>query len=149
MFSLLEQAQYDVVHDFPGGAVKLAPLVGMSAGTLSNKVNPAMETHKLAVAEAVALQHATRDYRILFAEASALDHACLPLGDYSRSSDVAILEAYTLLHAELGEMSAAIHKAFSDSVVSRSEFGTISGEMNHAIRAMLELRTRLEALVDD
>jgi hypothetical protein len=55
LVSPLDEAQYRVVHDFKGGVVALAPLVRMNPGTLSNKVNPSVETHHLTVDEAVAL----------------------------------------------------------------------------------------------
>ncbi len=149
MFTPLEEAQYRVVHDFKGGAVRLASLAGMSAGTLSNKVNPGMETHKLSVGEAVAIQGIARDYRILHAEASALDHVCIRLVDYSRISDAELLNAYARVHQEMGEMAVAINTAFDDKRISRNELNQISKESDDAVRAMFELRARLEALIDD
>ena len=149
LFTPLEQSQYDVVHQFPGGAVKLASLAGMSAGTLSNKVNPGMETHKLSVGEAVVIQNLARDYRILHAEASALSHVCIPLVDLSRVSDTELLNAYARVHMEMGEMAAAINAAFDDKRILRAEFNRIAKESDDAVRAMFELRARLEALIDD
>jgi len=149
MFTPLEEAQYRVVHEFPGGAVKLASRAGMSGGTLSNKVNPAMEGHKLSVAEAILLQNLTKDYRILYAEAAALNHVAIRLGDYSGISDVELLNAYAHLHQELGEVASEINRALADNHIHRPEFNAIAQSMDGAVRAMFELRARLEALIDE
>lgn len=149
MMTPLEKAQYDLVHEFPGGAAALATLAGMSGGTLSNKVNPGMESHRLALTEAVTLQAIADDYRILYAEAAALKHVCLPLADWSGISDIEVLNAYTKLNKELGEHAKAIHGALSDGRVTRKEFNRIDGELNDVVRALYELRTRLEGLIDE
>lgn len=148
-FTPLEEAQYNLVHEFPGGAVRLASLTGMSAGTLSNKVNPTMETHKLSVAEAVLLQNTATDYRILYAEAAALGHVCIVLADYSHVNDVELLNCYAAFHTKVGDMAAAIQSAFEDKRITRAEFLTIVREMDASVRAMYALRARLEALIDE
>lgn len=148
MNTRLEEAQYDVVHEFPGGCVRLAELAGMNAGTLANKVNPAMATHKLAVAEAITLQTIARDYRILYAEASALSHVAIALGEYAGLSDVELLNAYAKFHAELGDLARVISQALSDRKLSAEAFRAIDREMDEAVRAMFELRARLKAVVD-
>lgn len=148
MNTRLEEAQYQVVHEFPGGCVKLAELAGMNAGTLANKVNPGMATHKLAVAEAITLQTIAKDYRILYAEASALNHVAIALGDYAALSDVELLNAYAKLHQEIGDVAREIAKAFADRKLSAAEFSRITDEMDQTVRAMFELRARLKAVVD-
>lgn len=149
IYSPLERAKYDLVHTFPGGAGKLAPLARMNPGTLSNKVNPAVETHHLTIDEGVALQNAAQDYRILRAEAMVLGHACIPLGDYTQTSDVELLSLYAKLHAEIGDVAAAISTALDDRTISRTEFYRIANEGQEMIQAWLALRARLEALIDD
>jgi len=149
MMTPLEKAQYDLVHEYPGGAVKLANVAGMHAGTLANKVNPGMLGHKLSVAEAITLQTISRDYRILYAEASALNHTCVRLADWSGVSDVELLEAYSKVHKEIGDLAQKISEAFADRRITRKEFIGITKEMDEAVRAMFELRARLEALIHE
>lgn len=127
LFSLLDEAKYPVVHDFKGGAVALAPLVRMKPGTLSNKVNPSVETHHLTVDEAVAIQHTARDCRILVAEAHLLGHTCIPLGELASVSDVALLDAYARYHAKVGETAAAIRAALADGRITPAAFATSTG----------------------
>lgn len=152
MYTPLDDAMYKTVHQYgspkDGGAVKLAQLVGMNAGTLSNKVNPAMETHKLSVAESVAIQNTCNDFRILYAEANALRHICIPAPDFDLVSDVELLNAYTNLHSEIGELATAINDSLQDRHVTRTEFNRIQKEGTEAIQAYYQLLNRLETLID-
>jgi hypothetical protein len=145
----VDQAKYEVVHDFPGGAARLAPLVAMRPGTLSNKVNPFQESHHLTVDEAIALQHATQDYRIFYAEARALGHVTVPVGDYAATSDVELLNAYAAFHREVGETAKEIQRALADRRITTAELTAIRREMFEDWQRELELLNRLEALCED
>ena len=147
LFTPLDEAKYRVVHDFSGGAAALAPLVRMNPGTLSNKVNPSVETHHLTIDEAVAIQHTARDCRILYAEAHLLGHTCIPLGEFASISDTELLDAYARYHAEVGETAEAIRASLADGRVTPAEFAHIDREMMEDIQAKFELRARLKALV--
>jgi len=153
MYSPLDEAMYKTVHEYgttkSGGAVKLSQLVGMNPGTLSNKVNPGMDTHKLTVSEAVAIQHTTKDFRILYAIATILDHVCIPVPDFNNVSDVELLNAYSKLHVEIGQLAHAINDALEDKKISRKEFLNIQKEGTEAVQAYYELLCRLESLIDE
>lgn len=149
IFSPLDEAQYRVVHEFPGGAVKLAPLCGMRPGTLSNKVNPEYDGTQLFVSEAVAIQHTANRFDILYAESALLNHTSIPLGDYSRVSDTELLTVYARYHAELGETAAAISSALEDGRITRAEFEHIKREGYEDIQRFFEFLARLEALIDE
>ncbi len=144
----LGEAQYRVVHEFPGGARALAPLVGMNVGTLLNKVNPSMGSHHLSLREAVAISHTTGDYRILHACAQPLHHVCIPLVEFEGMSDAALLDAYARYHADLGETAQAIRDALADGRVTRRELDRVKREFHEDVQAGLEFLDRLEALAD-
>lgn len=146
MMDAIEDAQYRVVHDFPGGAVRLAPLVNMHPGTLSNKVHPGSPNHHLTVREAVAIQAATHDCRLLYAEAQVLGHACVALGDFSGISDVELLDAYAAYHQELGQTAAAIREALAHRVVTREQIREIEREIHEDVRHAFEFLSRLKGL---
>jgi hypothetical protein len=148
IFSPLDMAKYAVVHDYPGGAVKLAPRVGMHPGTLSNKVNPQVETHHLSVDEAVAIQATSGDCRILEAEEAVLGRVVVALGDFAKTSDVELLELYARLHAELGDMAREIQAALADRRITPREWRRIDAEMQQVVQALFELRARLQGLAD-
>lgn len=145
----LDLAIYRVVHDHPGGAAKLAPLVGMNAGTLNNKADPAMESHQLTVRQAVAIQHATSTRRVLEAEAQLLGCAVVPLGDYHQLSDMELLEAYAEWHAEVGETAEAIRDAVAERMITRERVRRVRREIHEDAARALAFVARLEALCDD
>lgn len=148
LYSPLDAAKYDLVHGYPGGAVALAQRVGMRPGTLSNKVNPDIDTHHLTVDEAVAIQAATGDCRILEAEAQVLGRVAVALGDFATTSDVELLDLYAELHAELGDVAREIGAALKDRRITPAEFQRIDTEMRQAVQAMFELRARLQGLAN-
>ena len=147
-YSPLDVAKYRVVHDYPGGAVALAPRAGMKPGTLSNKVNPQVETHHLTVDEAVAIQAAAGDCRIHEAEGYVLGRASVPLGDFAGTSDVELLELYADLHAQMGDVAREIRDALADRRITRREFNRIDREILGATQALFALRARLQGLAD-
>lgn len=149
MFDPIEQAIYGLIHEQKGGATRLASLVNMNPGTLANKANPGMENHHLTVKEAVAIQNTTRDFRILAAEAAALNHAIVPIGDYEGVSDLEILTAYANYHSDIGETSAIIADALNDSRITREEYQAVKSEFYKATRTGLEFLNRMEALIDE
>lgn len=147
-FSSLDEAMHQVVHQYPGGAVALAPLCGMRPGTLSNKVNPEYDGTSLFVSEAVVVQHAAKRFDILFAEAALLHHTCIPLGDFSRVSDMELLSVYADYHARLGAMAHSVSAAFADGRVTREECAQIKAAGFRAIQGFFEFVSRLESLID-
>ncbi len=153
--SQLDEAMWAVVHEFPrlarrkSGAVGLAPLVGMRPGTLSNKVNPDLDSHHLTVHEAVAIQNAAKDFRILQAEAAILNHAVIPLGDFSRVSDVELLDAYAALHEQIGEHARAIRETLEDGRIERVEVDRVRREFFEVVQAGFAFILRLEGLIDE
>lgn len=149
MLDTIDKAIYGLIHDYKGGATQLAPLVNINPGTLSNKANPDMKNHHLTVKEAVAIQQVTQDFRILEAEAAALNHAVVPLGNFEGVSDLEVLTAYANYHSEIGQTSVVVAETLNDIRVTREEFNTVRTELFESFSAGLEFLNRLEALIDD
>lgn len=149
MFDPIEQASYDLVHDFKGGAARLAPLANMNAGTLQHKVNPTMETHHLHLKESVSLMNAAQDFRLLHAISSQLGFVCVPTGKYQDVSDIEFLNLYTSAMKEVGDLSEAIQDAFEDKRITQKEVKRVRAEALEAIAALAELPARLEAMCDE
>lgn len=63
--SAIEDAAYNTVHDYPGGAEALAPRMGKSAKVLDSKVNRNEFKHHLTLHEAVQIMGLTGDHRML------------------------------------------------------------------------------------
>ena len=149
-YSDIDQAKYDLVHDYHDGPKKLAAMVRMNLGTLYNKVNPTVDTHHLTVDEAIALQLAANTTSLIEAEARALGGVFLriPL-DLACIGDLELLNAWAAWHVDTGETAAAIEQALSDGKLSRDELLKIKKEMFQDFQRELELLQRLEVICDE
>lgn len=145
----LDQARYRVVHEFRGGAAKLARLAGMNYGTLCNKVNPLVETHHLTVDEAVSLQYIARDYRIHEAEGRMLGRASIPIGEFPDCSDMELLDTWANWQVELGETAAKIRLALDEGRVTREHVREVRREIFEDLTAAMAVLDRLQGLVDE
>jgi Phage regulatory protein CII (CP76) len=149
MFDAIERASYRLVHDFNGGAPRLAALTNMNAGTLQHKVNPTMETHHLTLKEAVSLMFVSQDFRLLHAICHELGFACVQSGRLEGLSDVEFLNVYAEAMKKVGKMSEAISDAFDDRRITTQEVKRVHDETLEAITVMAELPLRMEAMCDE
>lgn len=145
----IDQAMHDLVHTYPGGAPALAPLVRMNPGTLSNKVNPLMESHHLTVDEAVQIQLIRRDFCLFYAEGRLFNHACVPMPDLHNVADMELLSAWADWHADIGETGAMIKRVLEGGRITKCQLAEIKREMFEDFQRELELLQRLEAMADD
>lgn len=150
VYSEVDQAKHKLVHGEKGGAAKLAPLVGMNAGTLCNKVNPTLETHHLTVDEALTIQAVRKDYCLLQAEAAALGHVAVELQPLAATAtDEELLALWASCSIEEGETAAEIRAALKDGKVDPREYQLIRKEIFEDIAAKLALLQRLAALAGE
>ena len=148
--SSVTDAAYHTVHDYPGGAVSLAPRVDIkSPRVLDNKVNDRCESHHLTLKEAVKIVDLSGDLRILDAWEERVGRVAIPLPQLEFVSDTALLETYTNYIKEGGEFAAAFHDALADGKITRAEIENMRKEMHDTFRAGEELLNRAEQLVDD
>lgn len=147
MIDVIDEAIYDLIHNFKGGAPALAPLVGIRPGTLMNKANPDQD-HQLTVREGVVIQQAQRKYHLLHAESLLLNHVAIPLGGYSDTSDIELLNTYAWLHEQIGALATTIRCALDDNIIIPSELRHIKKHGRAVVRAMLEMERRMEALCE-
>lgn len=125
----VHDAAYHLAHDFPGGVPALAVRMGMSANTLQHKVSLTNTTHHLTLREAVAVQHISKDKRIVQAMAAALGGVYLDMGcDASHTT----MEQVMHMAKEFGEVLGAVNDAVADGRVT-------SNEMQHCERQAAEL----------
>ena len=145
---LLNIAQYSLVHQAPGGAGALAPIIGVSTNTLSNKVNPNLSTHHLSVNEALALMLSTADFSVLQALATETNHAVVPLPNDEMVSDAALLESYADLHKEFGDVAKAMSDSLKKDRITKKHVDIFNAEALEVISALVRLKQRFASLCD-
>lgn len=140
-------AAYHVVHDYPGGAVSLAPRLNKSSTTLSHEVT-ATGTAKLGLLDAVKITGFSGDLRILQAWAMHAGQMLLPLPDQDGGPDEC-LNHVSSSAKEFAELVSEVAFDLSDGSISDNEMQRIeheAGELFAAVHGLLKaLRERNQA----
>lgn len=144
----ISDAAYNTAHDYPGGVPALAVRMGVSANVLQNKVNPSQEHHKLTLNEAVKMQAITGDLRILHAMAGALGCVCIKTPGIEQVGDMALLDSFMSVVAELGDLSTEFKNSWDDGTVTPAEFERIKSEAYDVQARLAELLMRIESIVE-
>lgn len=116
-------------------------------GVLFNEINPNQTSHKLGLFDTIQMMQLTGDVGPLRAIACELNYSIYFLGDYRSVSDLELLNCYSTLHAEIGDMNRAISEALEDGDIEQHEFERIERELQQVFAAALELLERLRSLV--
>lgn len=122
-----QMACYHAVHDYTGGLPVIAVMMEASADTLRKKLDPAQDSHKLTLAEAMHILRITRDDRIL-------DAVCHQVGAVwfrpeevpDAPSDLDVLTTSTALMDRSVQLVTTLEQSLRD------------GEIDHDDRARLD-----------
>lgn len=129
----VDDAAYQLAHQFPGGVPALAQRMGINHNTLQLKVNPNVETHKLSLRESVQAQVVAGDCRVLYAMASALDHVCLPIPAVEEGE---ISLALSQVGAEVGDVFREVQRVLGDKRVTPNERREVARQVSEAMAAL-------------
>lgn len=139
----IDTAIAHVLAQWPVSAARVAPRCNAPAYALAPTANP----RPLSVQEAVALQLATSDTRILRAEAAALRQGCVPLMNFDTFSELDLLSGYAAWHSCLGELLLAVTHAIHDRHITRADFERVRYALQQDAARGLEFLKRMEALI--
>jgi len=144
--SLLDVA-FCVVHDYPGGAMSLAPRMMKGGSTLAQEVSR-RNGAKLGLEDAERITLLTGDLRILQAMANNAGQMLLPLPDASPASDDAVLRAIANAVAEFGALVQEVGSGVADGKVTANELKRIDAQaaaLMSALHSLRELLGRMHA----
>lgn len=141
-------AFYATVHESPGGCEAIAVRMGMNAGVLRNKANPAIATNKVTLEEADRLMGLTGDHRVLHAMARNQGYVCVRMDEGENASDVAVLELVVKVMRTEGAVGQAMYEALSDGRVTRAELQRIGQAIKDAEAALEQLYARAEGMAE-
>lgn len=150
-------AAYNVVHDYPGGALALAPRLGKHVSSLNNEVNPPAKptpgapTPKFGIVDAIKITHLTGDVRIVAAFNEECGF-CPPL----RLADVGACEGtVTELLQRGAELSREVANAFaefqddlSDGKVTPTELAAFEARALETIGAIAALAQSMRSKME-
>lgn len=128
---------------------RLAPQMGMKAGTLWNKADADADSHNQpTLRDVVALTQLTGDTRVLDALNEMFGRAAFDVSPHAQVSDAALLELLTQLGIEKGEFHQALHDALTDGRFTAKELQLIRGRAFDLVGALMTLVARVEGLLD-
>lgn len=131
MMTSYENAAFNTVHDYPGGAKRLGEEIDINGQVLAHKVNPNDQANQLTVQQARKIMVKTSDYRMLYALANELNHVCIRSVD--AHSDQCLHKSITKTVKEFGEFLAAVSDATEDGDVTVNELRNIDKELGELI----------------
>jgi len=141
----VQTAAFNLVHDYPGGATALAPLLGKSASTLNHEVEPNYATAKLGLADALKLTMLSKDRGILNAFAMACHCMVLPLPSSPEGIDDDTFTSVTRMAREFAEVISQIAEVTADGAVSDNELGRVEREAAELVAAVQAVLAALQA----
>ena len=129
---------------------RLAPRMGMKAGTLYNKADADADSHNQpTLRDVVALTQITGDTRVLDALNELFGRAAFDVSCFGERSDEALLELLTVLAAENGELHTALRDGLRSKRFTAAHLQRIRGEAFDLVAAVMTLVHRVEGLVDE
>ena len=131
----VEDAIYDAVHGYPGGAVSLAPRLGLAVSTLQNMASPKIESHGwslprfrklLAIAGPRPLEALCEENGGLF----------VPMGRFKDLPQGKLLKLMHSLAKEFGDVPRAVEEALADDGrISDNELKNIARQLAEMVAA--------------
>lgn len=127
-------AAFNLVHNYPGGAVALAPMLGKNPATLSHEVSPHYPTAKFGLEDAVKASVWTGDRSIASAFASQVGCMLVPLPQVA--GDLNGFEALSKMAKEFGELVGEVGDTVSDGKVTPNELKRVQAEAAQLVAAV-------------
>jgi hypothetical protein len=144
----VSDAIYHAVHDYKGGAVALAPRMGLAVSTLENMANPNLPSHEFNLRRLDQLLTFTEDYRPLDALCAKHGGVFVRTAGFKGIADDALLETLGRLGKEFGDVCGSMNAALADGRVTEKECASFEREVYELTQAAHELVARLRALVE-
>lgn len=143
VFAALRQAANEV------SIKRLALLMGVSEGTLYNKLNPndSSAHHKPTVNDLIQIVSHSDNKAPIEALAALFGGVFFRLPDLSKTPDEELLTLVNQVGARVGGVHDAMAEALADLVVDPHEFKDFQVEVHLTIAAFLQLKARFKTLV--
>jgi hypothetical protein len=137
-------AAFNVGHDFEGGVVALAPLIGKNPNSLNQEL-AGNGTAKLGLLDAVKMTVRSRDYRILDAFGVQCGRMTIPLPEMLDLEGDDCMRALAETSREFAELCAEVCRSLADDTVSDNELRRVERETGQLIATLNSLLATMVA----
>jgi hypothetical protein len=133
-------ACYHAVHSYPGGLPVIATMMAVNPETLRKKLDPAQDSHRLALDEAMHILNITKDERVLDAITAAVGANWFwPLDADQPPGDLDVLAASTSLMRSAVDVITELEKSLEDGDINANERARIDQRLLELARQMKRL----------
>lgn len=139
--SSVDNAAYALVHATRDSARDIAERTGIKLQILINKVSPTCDRNHLMLSEAVAIQLASGDHRVLQSMADALGYVCIPKPSTISDDDVA--HALADMCGQFGDYLRKVDESMHDGRVTPNERRQLEKELAEMIASATHLQAVL------
>lgn len=141
----IEHIAYRIAHEFKGGVVALASMMGKGEKVLQSKLNPNIDSHFLNIGELEMLADFTdrnEDVARYFAEKANAVLIKLPAAPID--GDMEMLDLVMSSIKELGEVFSVFQIAWADGRITDREYSQVSNEIDDVIARLLEFKAAVK-----
>ncbi len=141
----MKHLAYRFAHEFAGGVIGLAAMMGKGQQVLSSKLNPNVDTHHLTVDEFEMLGDFTNrneDIARYFAE--KINAVLIKLPEAPIDGDMGMLDLVMSSIKELGEVFSVFQVAWADGRINAREYDQVSNEIDDVIARLLEFKAAVK-----
>ena len=144
--STVLDAAYNLVVDYPGGSVSLAPRIDKNATTLSHEVKGTGGA-KFGLVDAVKATQRSGDLRIL--NAFAVECGCLVLPLPALPESMGTFHQLAEAAKEFSEFVSSVADAAADGAVTANELARVDRELGDMIASAQAIRATLAKVHED
>jgi len=139
---------YRLAHEFKGGIVGLASLMGRGDKVLASKLNPNTQTHHLTIDELEMMGDFTdTNYQLAQYFADKCNAVVFKLPNVIDQGDMNLLDSYMQIMKEMGELAAEFQNSYADGSIDRKEFARICAEVTGVQARLLAFQSTIESKV--
>lgn len=139
-------AYRDMIKDYPGGVQEIARITRTSATVIYNQANINMPNYVPSIKMLRAVTTLTKDLRPLQVIAKENGAAVYKLPDLSKVGDAALLEIYTRINIEAGDLAKRLFQSLQDGTISIEEARKMDETAMQLVAVILEFMARVNGM---
>lgn len=139
---------YRLAHNFNGGVVALASMMGKGEKVLASQLNPNTDTHHLSIESLEMMADFTNgNFDVAEYFATKANAVVVQLPNIPDLGDMGLLDGYMNIMRKFGELSARFQSAYADGDIDQREFESIAHEVSAVQGELLAWQASIKNVV--
>lgn len=139
---------YRLAHQYKGGVVGLANMMGKNDRVLASKLNPNVDTHHLNIDELSMMADFTNtNYELADYFATKANAVVVKLPEFPTDTDAGLLDGYMSIMRELGDLSHEFQQDYADGRIDAREFERIAHNISLVHSKLIAFHSSVKQVV--